>query len=239
MCFRHCHPHFVAALTFWAPSPPSSLHVPLSHSTALGIWYSWHDAAAPATINNAYFKFSQVMPLEFPINTFRTTTTITRNTLFFNSPYTTTTAPPSARLCPSHTRSFILLCALLCFVVSDLVHKKIRNSIYKHVIEKVNTYTHTHTHTDTHICNKVKHVGICFYRSMANFVWSLCVPQSCLCVCVCVCVVYAKNATSYSNIKHTSHAHKHTNTRTDLRYKQTFQKTLTKTTQQQQQQNFP
>lgn len=91
------------------------------------------------------------MPLEFPINTFRTTTTITRNTLFFNSPYTTTTAPPSARLCPSHTRSFILLCVLLCFVVSDLVHKKIRNSIYKHVIEKVNTYTHTHTQIHTHM----------------------------------------------------------------------------------------
>lgn len=193
----------------------------------------------PATINNAYFKFSQVMPLEFPINTFRTTTTITRNTLF-NSPYNTTTTPLLSGsvclcLCPSHTRSFILLCALLCFVVSDLVHKKIRNSIYKHVIEKVNTYTHSHTHTQTHTCKKVKHVGICFYRSMANFVWSLCVPQSCL--CVCVCVVYAKNATSYSNIKHTSHTH--TETHADLRYKQTFQKTLTKTTQQQQQQNFP
>lgn len=235
MCFRHCHPHFVAALTLRAPSPPSSLHVPLPHSTALGIWYSWHDAAAPATINNAYFKFSQVMPLEFPINTFRTTTTITRNTLFFNSPYTTTTAPPpSARLCPSHTRSFILLCALLCFVVSDLVHKKIRNSIYKHVIEKVNTYTHTHTHTDTHMQQSQTRWNLFLPFNGEFRLEFVRAPE--LSLCVCVCVVYAKNATSYSNIKHTSHTQ---HTRTDLRYKQTFQKTLTKTTQQQQQQNFP
>lgn len=73
---------------------------------------------------------------------------------FFNSPYTTTTPP----CCPSHTRSFILLCALLCFVVSDLVHKKIRNSIYKHVIEKVNTYTHTHTHTHVTKSNTLEFV---------------------------------------------------------------------------------
>lgn len=167
-----------------APSSLLCLRFPFpQHCSWHLVFMTWR-CCPPATINNAYFKFSRVMPLEFPINTFRTTTTITRNTLF-NSPYNTTTTPllsGSVCLCPSHTRSFILLCALLCFVVSDLVHKKIRNSIYKHVIEKVNTYTHTHI--QTHTCNKVKHVGICFYRSMANFVWSLCVPQSCLCVCV-------------------------------------------------------
>lgn len=127
----------------------------------------------PATINNAYFKFSQVMPLEFPINTFRTTTT--RNIRFFNFP------PPV-----EHTIIHSALCFAF-FVVSDLVHKKIRNSIYKHVIEKVNTYTHTHTHTDGH--NKVKHVGICFlpFNGEFRFTWSLCVSH-CTCVRVRVSV---------------------------------------------------
>jgi len=57
-------------------------------------------------------------------------------------------------------------------------------------------YIRIHTKKNTHTCNKVKHVGIFFYRSMANFSW-----------CACVCVLFTqKNATSYSNIK------KHTNT---------------------------
>jgi len=159
------------------------------------------------------------MPMEFPINTFMTNTTYNTN----NNKKNSFLIPmlPAHRLFPP--RSLVLCFFFRCkWPRSQKVQK-----FHLQTCNWKSPHTHTHRYTHSHTRNKVKHVGICFYRSMANFGW-----------CACVCVVYAKE-------RHQLQQHKkqtYTYVTYIKKYIQTFQKDTyenhTQKQKQQQEENF-